>query len=145
MTGVEIAAVAYLFAWAKRRAKPMAERAGTEADVAAGLAMDRLHDLVVDKLGPQDRGLARLEKEAADGREEPAQTSAEAMAGALKAEAADDPDFAAALAQAVAELRAAQGRNAGAGGGGTVSGNAFHGPTAIQIGTYSTQTNHFGL
>ncbi|QIY66412.1 hypothetical protein HEP85_38900 [Streptomyces sp. RPA4-2] len=42
-TGIKIRAAAYLFAWAKRRAKPAVE-GGTQADAAVNLVMDRLHD-----------------------------------------------------------------------------------------------------
>ncbi len=64
MTGIEIAVATYLFTWAKRRGKTLAERVGQEADTAGGLLMDRLRQLVVDKLGPRSQGLERLEREA---------------------------------------------------------------------------------
>lgn len=110
MTGLEIAAATYLFAWARQRGKKVADRAGTEADGAFGLAMDRLHELIERTFGAGDRQLARLEREAADGREEPSPTAVEALASALRAEAAEDSDFAERLKKAVEDVRAAQPR-----------------------------------
>lgn len=107
MTGIEIAVGAYLFAWAKRRGKPLAERAGQEADAAAVLLMDRLHAMVRDKLGPRSQGLERLEREAGEDRPEPSATTAGLMAASLTAAMEDDPAFARALRKAVEELDAA--------------------------------------
>ncbi|MDI5969752.1 hypothetical protein POF50_010435 [Streptomyces sp. SL13] len=141
MTGIEIAVSAYLFAWAKRRGKPLAERAGQEADGAAGLLMDRLHQVVADKLG--DQGLERLEREAQAGAEEPSATTTALVTASLTAAIEDDPGFAATLHKAVADLHAALSPGV-ADGGGMVSGNTFHGPTAVQSGNHNQQTNHFG-
>ncbi|WP_217622694.1 hypothetical protein, partial [Streptomyces lunaelactis] len=48
--------------------------------------------------------------------------------------------------QVAAELRSLLAKEAehGRPGGGAVSGNTFHGPTAIQVGDRNRQDNHFG-
>ncbi|MFJ3728727.1 hypothetical protein ACIPYQ_40035 [Streptomyces sp. NPDC090045] len=48
--------------------------------------------------------------------------------------------------QVAAELRSlfAEEAERGQPGGGAVSGNTFHGPTAIQVGDRNRQNNHFG-
>ncbi len=146
MTGIEIAVAAYLFAWAKRRGRPLAERAGQEADTAGELLMGRLHQLVADKLGARSQGLDRLEREAVAGAEEPGRTTGMLVTASLTAAMEDDPVFAAALHRIVADLRAAETTESGAGGGGggVVGSNTFHGPTAVQTGSHNQQTNHFG-
>ncbi len=67
------------------------------------------------------------------------------MAASLTAAMEDDPGFADALRQVVADLQATEDKSgAGAGGGGVVDGNVFHGPAAVQTGSHNQQTNHFG-
>lgn len=143
MTGTEIAVAAYLFAWAKRRGKPLSERAGQEADTAGGLLMDQLHELVVGKLGARSQGLERLERKAAAGAEKLDGTTGTLVSASLTAAMEDDPGFADALRQVVAGLQAAEA--GGAVGGGVVSGNTFNGPAALQSGSRNRQTNHFGM
>lgn len=144
MTGLEVAAATYLFTWAKQRGKVAGQRVGDEVDNAVRLAMERLYALVVGKLGSGDRRLGRLEREAGE-RDQPTDKALAAVAEDLKSEAEEDPDFAAALHQLVADLQTAQSK-AGNGneGGGAVSGNTFHGPTAVQTGNHNQQTNTFG-
>lgn len=144
MTGLEIAAATYLFAWAKRRGGKAAERVGVEVDDAVGLLMDRVHRVVADKLGDRSQGLDRLEREAQAGVEEPSATATALVTASLTAAIEDDPGFAAALRKAVVDLQAALSPGVGTGSDGVVSGNSFHGPTAVQSGNHNQQTNHFG-
>jgi hypothetical protein len=145
MTGIEIAVATYLFTWAKHRGKTLVERTGQEADAASGLLMDRLHQLVVDKLGPRSQGLERLEREATAGADEPGETTGALVAASLTAAMEDDPAFADALHRAVAELRAAESRDGNGTCGGGVAGNVFRGPAAVQTGHHNQQTNRFGM
>ncbi len=46
--------------------------------------------------------------------------------------------------RALLEEAARRAERGGAGGGGGVSGNTFHGPAAVQTGSYNQQHNHFG-
>lgn len=141
MTGLEIAVATYLFAWVKQRGKKAAERAGAEVDSAVSGAMDRLHRVVADKLGDRSQG---LEREAQSGAEELSSTAAALVTASLTAAIEDDPGFAVALDKAVADLHAVRSQEAGACSGGVVSGNTFHGATAVQSGDHNTQHNHFG-
>ncbi|MFD7913559.1 hypothetical protein ACFV30_23005 [Streptomyces sp. NPDC059752] len=61
---------------------------------------------------------------------------------ALLESVGDDAEELARLADALRGLVAEQ--NAHTGGGGAVTGNTFHGPTAIQIGNSNRMDNHFG-
>lgn len=139
MTGVEVA-VGFLFAWAVRKARRVGGQADAEVDRALDAGMDRLHDLVGRTLGA-DPALARLEEEAAAGQVEPSPRTRRRAVLAVEDAGERDPAFAAALERAVQELRAAAAR---AGGGPTVSGNLFAGPTAMQVGDHNQQTNTFG-
>lgn len=65
MFGAEVV-VAYLAAWGMRKAHRLATRVDSEADAAMDAGLDRLHELVVDKLR-DDPSLKRLESEAAGG------------------------------------------------------------------------------
>jgi len=139
MTGIELA-VGYLFAWAVRRARPVAERATEEVDQALAAGMDRLHDVVAARLGP-DPALQRVAEEAGSGLEEPTERTRRRLTDSLEDAAERDPEFAAALAEAVAGVRAAEGTGDA---GRAVGGNTFNGPTAFQVGDHNTQTNTFG-
>ncbi|MGW5580543.1 chromosome partitioning protein [Micromonospora chokoriensis] len=63
--GIELVA-GYLLAWAVEKARHVGRRADGEVDRVLDAGMDRLHDLVSDKLG-DDPALAALEREAANG------------------------------------------------------------------------------
>jgi hypothetical protein len=65
MTGFEVV-VAYLASWAIRKAGRVAKRVDTEVDRALDAGLDRLHELVVSKLGA-DPAMAQFEDEAARG------------------------------------------------------------------------------
>jgi hypothetical protein len=139
MTGVEVA-VGVLFAWAVRRARHVGGRVEAETDRIVDAGLDRVHSIVSQALGENDPVLARVEQEAEDGREELSPRTRQRLQLALEDAAEQDPAFAAALAQALAEVREAD-RQAG---GHALTGNTFHGPTAIQVGDHNEQTNTFG-
>ena len=142
MTGIEIAVTTYLFAWAKQRARKVGEQSGREVDGIVTAAMQRLHQVVVDKLGAGAQGMERLEREASEGAEEPSRLTAGLVGSSVVAAMEDDEAFAAAVSKAVADLDAAQSDQPRHPGG--VVGNTFHGRTAVQSGHHNHQTNHFG-
>ena len=115
---------------------------GREVDGIVAAAMQRLHQLVTDKLGSGTQGLERLEREAGEGAEEPSTLTAGLMGSSVAAAMEDDMLFADAVRKTVADLNAAQAGQAGRLGG--VVGNTFHGPTAVQSGDHNQQINHFG-
>ncbi|WP_231861461.1 MULTISPECIES: chromosome partitioning protein [Frankia] len=141
MTGIEIA-VGVLAAWALRKARRVGDRVDggidTETDRLVDAGMDRVHDLVSGVLGENDPVLARVEEETQDTGEVSVRTR-QRLALALEDATDHDPAFAAALAQAVEQVRAAT----TSGGGHSLVGNLFTGPTAIQQGDHNRQTNTF--
>lgn len=138
MTGIEVA-VGVLFAWAVRKAKRVGGRADTEADRVLDMGMDRLHDLVSRKLG-QDSALERLSEEAEAGQGQLTARTRRRLELALEDVAEQDPGFAEALGQIVAEVQAA----AAPMGNPALTGNTFSGPTAFQVGDGNQQANTFG-
>ncbi|WP_369265233.1 hypothetical protein [Streptomyces sp. R35] len=140
MTGVELA-VGYVIAWAVRKARRVAGRADGAVDQALDAGVDRLHDVVVTRLGA-DPALEQALTEAGSGQDGPTERTRTRLRLALEEQAEQDPGFAAALEKAVAEVEAAAA--AAEPGARAVYGNTFHGPTAIQLGDYNTQHNTFG-
>jgi hypothetical protein len=124
VTGVEIA-VGYLFAWAVGNGRRAPGRAGTEADPALHAGMERLHDAVGRALG-EEAALRRLAEEAESGRTEPTYRTRQSLQLALEDAAERDQDFAGALREALADLRAARGAD------GDTTGNIFLGPVATR-------------
>ncbi len=121
MTGIEIVAVGYLFAWLKRKGKRVAERLDTEVDAAMDAGMDKLHALVAGKLGA-DPGLLKLEQEAASDQEQPGDRTAQRVRLALEEATEEDSDFADALRELVARLEAAPRAGVSATSGGVAAG-----------------------
>ncbi|MFD4656320.1 hypothetical protein ACFWP2_11905 [Kitasatospora sp. NPDC058444] len=142
MVGVELA-VGILFAWAARKAKRVAGRADAEVDQALDAGMDRLHEVVAARLGA-DPALELMVEEAESGLAEPTGRTRQRLQLALEEATESDPGFAGMLQTAVAEVREAEAAAAPARGGNTMTGNTFHGPTAITVGDHSHQENHFG-
>ena len=105
MTGLElVSGWLAMYAWGKvRRA---AGRADAEVDKLVDHGLDRLHDLVSEKLG-EDPAVERLESEA--GRDtaqvELSDRTRQRVELALEDAVTDDPDFAAELQPLVARLR----------------------------------------
>lgn len=92
----------YLIAWAVRKGRRVAGRLNHEADLAIDAGLDRLHEAVVAKLGP-DSAVSTLETEAAakGGVEESVRTGLQTT---LAAAVDQDPDFAARLHLLLTEL-----------------------------------------
>jgi hypothetical protein len=65
LIGFELVA-GYLAAWTVRKARRAGERLDQDADEVMDAGLDRLHDLILAKLGP-DPAVEKLEKEAAEG------------------------------------------------------------------------------
>ncbi|MFE2970415.1 hypothetical protein ACFXKC_43580 [Streptomyces sp. NPDC059340] len=140
MTGLELA-VGYLIGWAVRKARRVADRADAEVDQALDAGMDRLHEVVVTRLGT-DPALEQTLAEAASDQEAVADRTRLRLQLALEDAAERDAAFQQALDDAVAEVQAAA-ETAGPGAR-AVYGNTFNGPTAFQVGDHNTQTNTFG-
>ncbi|MGW3998380.1 hypothetical protein [Amycolatopsis sp. NPDC004772] len=109
MTGLEVA-VGWLIAWAVRKAGRVGKRVDAEVDRAVDAGLDRLHDLVAAKLG-DDPALAKLRDEAAKTGEVGTRTQARVRL-ALEDAVEQDPDFTAAIEQAVAGLESTAGSHA---------------------------------
>ncbi|MBD0671372.1 chromosome partitioning protein [Streptomyces sp. CBMA156] len=142
MVGMELV-VGYLFAWAVGKAKRVAGRVDEEVDGALDAGMDRLHDVVLTRLGTEP-ALERMVEEAGSGLEEPTARTRQRLELALEDAAENDTDFAGTLRQAVEEVEAVKAAVDPGHGGPTVSGNTFNGPTAVMLGDHGRQDNHFG-
>jgi hypothetical protein len=105
MTGVEIV-VAYLVAYAWRKARRVAGRADDLVDQGLDAGMDRLHAMVEAKLGP-DPALQQLEAQAGSDLDTIAvpQRTIDRVRLALEDEAEKDPGFGAGLDELVARLQ----------------------------------------
>ncbi|KAB2390486.1 chromosome partitioning protein [Actinomadura montaniterrae] len=107
MTGLELAAAGAAAAWLWRKWRRVAGRADAEVDAALDAGMDRLHEVVAVKLGP-DTALMKLQQEAREGEaDEPPPVTLERVRLAIADAAADDADFGAAVDDAVASLEEA--------------------------------------
>jgi hypothetical protein len=111
--GLELV-VGFLIAWAARKARRVGERVDAEADRLLDVGLDRLHDVVVGKLGG-DTALARLESEASEAGEASTRTKARVRL-ALEDVVEDDPDFAAQVQEALTQVQAVAGAHATAHG-----------------------------
>lgn len=112
--GIEIA-VGFLIAWVVRKAGRVGRRVDTEVDQVLDAGLDRLHDLVVAKLGG-DPALEKLQSEAGESGEVGARTQARVRL-ALEEAAEQDLAFAAEFEAAVAQVQAAQRGDGGAAAG----------------------------
>ncbi|MGW3178820.1 hypothetical protein ACWDD9_06125 [Kitasatospora sp. NPDC001119] len=142
MVGVELA-VGFLFAWAVRKARRVSGRMDAEVDHALDAGMDRLHEVVAVRLGA-DPALERMIQEADSGLTEPTDRTRQRLRLALEEAVEDDTGFAGTLREAVAEVQAAEAAADPGRGGNTMTGNTFHGSTAIVVGDHGHQENRFG-
>ncbi|MGA5039960.1 hypothetical protein ACPCA8_23260 [Streptomyces capoamus] len=130
-----------MFAWLVRKARRVAERADAEVDQAVDAGMDRLHELVSSRLGP-DPALQRAREEAGQGRVELSERTRRELTDSLEVAAQRDEDFAAALKQLVEQLQALHAPADAAAGGDHVDfrQGTFRGPVLGK----GTQHNHYG-
>jgi hypothetical protein len=102
--GLEVV-VGYLIAWAVAKARRAGAKLDDDVDLVIDTELDRLHELVVAKLGP-DPALERLELAAADD-EEVTERTRRRVADALADAAEADDEFAASLQATVDRLQCA--------------------------------------
>jgi hypothetical protein len=107
MTGIEFA-VGVLVAWLVKKARHVRQRVDQEIDQAIDTGMDRLHQLVMHKLGVEP-ALAKLETEVAQTGASTERTQQRVQL-ALEDAVEDDPAFGTQLQAIVDEIRAAQAR-----------------------------------
>ncbi len=100
MVGLEVVA-GFLAAWAVRKARRVAGAVDGQADVAIDAGLDRLHRLVIGKLGA-DTALSQLETEAVAGGA--SQRTQDRVRLAVEEGCDGDPEFAAALRQLLDQL-----------------------------------------
>ncbi|MEV0388715.1 hypothetical protein [Nonomuraea sp. NPDC050643] len=114
-------------------------RADEEVDLAIDAGMDRLHEVVAERLGDEP-ALARLEEETGEGRQSP--RTRQRVRLALEEAADGDPEFAAELEWLIDDLRSggAQAGDHGLAAGGDVRIEASHGGVAAGVihGSVST-------
>lgn len=101
MVGVDVVA-GYLIAWAVSKARRVGGRLDQDVDEIMDAGLDRLHDAVEARLGP-DRALGALELEAAEG--EVTSRTRERAEAMLATAAGHDPEFAAELDRLTIGLR----------------------------------------
>jgi hypothetical protein len=105
-------AAGYVIAWAVRRLRPTADRAGAEVDTAVDPSLDKLHAVVVARLGGHPV-LDDLAEEAAAGDGQVSELTRQQVELALTAAARKDDRFGQELTDLLAQVRAAE-RAAGA-------------------------------
>jgi hypothetical protein len=102
MAGLEIV-VGYLIAWAVRKARRVGARLDDDVDLVLDTELDRMHDLVAEKLG-LDPALQKLEVSAASGEEVGERTRRRVLDALADAVEADD-QFAGALQELLSEMK----------------------------------------
>jgi hypothetical protein len=133
--------VGYLVGWAVRKARRVTGRADADVNQVLDAGMDRLHEVVVSRLG-RDPALEQTLTEAASGEEAVSDRTRMRLRLALEEATEQDPNFQRALDDAVVRVKDAA--EAAGPGARAVYGNTFNGATAFQIGDHNTQTNTFG-
>jgi hypothetical protein len=111
MTGIEIV-VGYVFAWAVRKARGVADRADKEVDRALDAGMNRLHELVSQKLG-EDPALQKLIDEVEAEHAEPTERTRQRVQLALEDAVEQDPGFEESLDRTVKQLQDLHRRDVG--------------------------------
>ena len=137
--GFEVA-VGFLIAWAVRKAGRLGRRVDTEVDQAMDAGLDRLHDLVVAKLG-KDPALEKLRVEATESGEVGARTQARVRL-ALEEATEQDRAFAAALESELVHLHG--GMTQAGDHGVAVSGGVHAGDGGVAIGGVTGGSVSFG-
>ncbi|WP_220140240.1 hypothetical protein [Kitasatospora acidiphila] len=134
--------VGYFFAWAVRKARRVAGRADAEVDSALDAGMERLHEVVVSRLGAEP-ALKNMTQEAASERAELTVRTRKRLELALEEAADQDAEFAEALQQAVNQVEAADEPAGPESGKYNIGGITTNGNTAIVIGDGNKQNNTF--
>jgi hypothetical protein len=132
MVGLELVA-GYLAAWGVRRLKSVGKRVGAEVDEAVDVGLDRLHDVIAAKLGP-DPALVKLEAEVSQGAE-PSDRTLRRVQDAVENAVEEDPGFGAVIEPLLARL--AETSNSAL----FVSGIDLRGAKGVQVGNFNQQTN----
>jgi hypothetical protein len=96
----------YLIAWAMRKVRRVSGRLDAEADAVMDAALDRLHEVVADKIGGYSI-LAELEKEASAGSGQVSELARQQVELALTAAARNDEAFGQAVTELLARIRVA--------------------------------------
>lgn len=134
MTGLELVA-GYLVAWAVRKAARVGRRLDEQADEIIDVQLDRLHDVVTEKLG-LDPALEKLELEAAQG-QQPSDRTLRRVQDAVEEATEEDPQFRVLLEAVLAKLEEASG------GAPSVAGIDLRGAKGVQVGNHNAQENTF--
>ncbi|MDT0433196.1 hypothetical protein ABZ439_27670 [Streptomyces sp. NPDC005840] len=111
MTGLEIAAVGYMFAWAKSRVQSLGEIAGEGVDSTARLLLKNLYETVESKLGRESREMQRLRADAESDDGELREGTERYLSSSLEGVMEDDPDFATAVRGFVEKLNSEHTQN----------------------------------
>ncbi|MEU9282548.1 hypothetical protein AB0D87_50360 [Streptomyces sp. NPDC048342] len=145
MTGLEIV-VGFLVTWAARKVRRVGTRVDAEVDQALDVGLDRLHELVADKLG-EEPALVKLAAEVEQSGEASSRTQ-ERVRLALEDAAETDSGFASDVAAVVQQLQDMQ-RQAGVAVAGqqgvAVSGGVQADRGAVAIGGVSGGTVSIGV
>lgn len=134
MTGLELVA-GYLAAWAVRKAARAGKRLDEEADGVIDAELDRLHDVVTEKLG-LDPAIKKLEVEVSQGKQ-PTDRTLRRVQDATEEAAEEDLQFKALLEAVLLRLEEIR-DNAS-----SISGIDLRGAKGVQIGNYNNQSNTF--
>jgi hypothetical protein len=135
MFGLELVA-GYLVAYAVRKAKRVSGRLDAEVDVVLDAGLEQLHGMVAGKLGA-DPAVGTLEREALATSAATDRTQ-KRVTFALEEAVEQDPDFAFALQEVLAQLDQARSEDPR-----RLAGFDLRGAQGIQIGDGNTQTNTF--
>jgi hypothetical protein len=132
VTGLDVV-VGFLVAWVVRKARWVAGRVDAEVDQALDASLDRLHEVVVGKLG-RDPSVEKLQAEVEQSGTASPRTQ-DRVRLALEDAVEEDSDFAAALGAALSRVQTVQGAGGARAGrqGVAISGDvrADHGGVAF--------------
>ena len=134
VVGLELVA-GYLVAWGVMKARRAGRRLDEETDEVMDVGLDRLHDVIMAKLG-SDPAVTKLAADAAQ-EIEPSERTVDRVRYAVEEAAEQDPQFAAAMDRALAELERLRD------GAPSVAGIDLRRAKGVQVGNFNTQTNTF--
>jgi hypothetical protein len=134
VVGLELVA-GYLVAWVVRKARRAGQRLDEETDEVMDAGLDRLHEVVMAKLG-SDPALVKLETDASQGLE-PSERTVQRVQYAVEEATEEDSQFAMVIEQVLAQLEEI--RDAAP----SLAGIDLRHAKGVQIGNFTTQTNTF--